>query len=409
MRKRGQRANGLHRNGSNGPWLVTMALLASCGSRSAAELSSLPEGNSAGANATGGIGWVGGTMGRAGSSTRYPEGLGGIPSVAGGRNSGGNASGGNASGGKASGGTRTTGAPSAGAGGSAIGGASHGGDGGAGGEPIYFPPDCRGGPVLVDLRIEDDEQLERELSGRTRVVGTLELTGSVRDLEPLHCLERVEDLVIHDAPQLLSLRGLEQLTEIDGGLELLNLPVLENLIGLPVLQQVGSIELQHNPRLVDLTGLLALNEYSEMNVLIRDNAGLTSLVGLHGVGSLNDLHLESNPLLMDLRGLDQLVAVHNLTLADLQGLRTVAGLDRLHFVKGNLTISGNENLTDLRSLGAVDSVYSLLSITDNARLPTCRAEWLRDQIGITHIGTDSTSPPPHYEISGNDDAATCTP
>jgi hypothetical protein len=66
-----------------------------------------------------------------------------------------------------------------------------------------------------------------------------------------------------------------------------------------------------------------------------------------------------------------------------------------------LKLTGNPRLKNLRALSALESAGAF-QVEQNATLPTCEAEWLRDHVGVTQLGTPIV-------ISGNDDSGVCTP
>ena len=66
-----------------------------------------------------------------------------------------------------------------------------------------------------------------------------------------------------------------------------------------------------------------------------------------------------------------------------------------------MVIDSNDSLERLRQLSALRELGWVLSVSNNARLPTCEAEWLRDQIGASNIR--------FTQILDNDDSGVCAP
>ncbi len=95
-------------------------------------------------------------------------------------------------------------------------------------------------------------------------------------------------------------------------------------------------------------------------------------------------------------------------------VESLAPLADLTSITDALDISENGALTSLRGLAALSAVENV-SITNNALLPTCEAEWLVDNITLGLGGTigdllpDGSVAPGSVSIAGNDDSGTCPP
>jgi hypothetical protein len=110
--------------------------------------------------------------------------------------------------------------------------------------------------------------------------------------------------------------------------------------------------------------------------------------------------VKNNPSLRDLDGLNGLTEVGSLSILENAGLVGLAGLEGLTQV-GLLDIRANPQLKDLRKLASLNQVNQAVLITDNLKLPTCEADWLRARVpdlGFAQIFA-----------SGNDDAGVCAP
>jgi len=81
-------------------------------------------------------------------------------------------------------------------------------------------------------------------------------------------------------------------------------------------------------------------------------------------------------------------------------LTNFEGLDSLTSVGGAMGIFENTALASLSGLENITYVGGQLSIQNNVVLPTCEAEWLRDNIGVENIGGT-------IDISYNCNACTC--
>jgi receptor L domain-containing protein len=201
--------------------------------------------------------------------------------------------------------------------------------------PAFAKLDC---PKLVwegDYYILTATDLE-SLSGYTSVTGTL---------------------LIH-YPTLISLEGLECLTQVGGNLEIYENDSLTSLEGLDNLKDIGgNMRIYDNDSLISLEGLDKL-KYVGGHMRIRDNDSLTNLEGLDK--------------LKDVGG--------NMRIYDNDSLISLEGLDKLKFVGGHMRIRDNDFLTSLERLEKIKSVGSELEINNNDELCTSLAEALRDQL-----------------------------
>jgi hypothetical protein len=243
-----------------------------------------------------------------------------------------------AKGGQSGSGGTTTG----GRGSSATGGT--GDEGGFGGE--LDPGTCGGIFRFRDgpYRIKTQADAER-LRGFSEFSGHLVLEAA-DDFSPLRCLTRVGDLTIDVATA--EIRGLENLTEVLGDLDVLGTP--ESLGGLSALRRVwGEFSVGRSPSLVDLRGLDSLAQVGHLSVSLCEN--LRSLRGLDVLHAVDgDVHITDNPRLEDvalpstLRDLGTLIITRNPSLASLSGLRS------LEWIRNGLDVSNNHALYDLHGL-----------------------------------------------------------
>lgn len=169
---------------------------------------------------------------------------------------------------------------------------------------------------------EDGIEALRGVEGLTRVGGDLRLVGCVKlgSLEGLDGLEHLggldfsvlaltsldpvgsalstpEHLSLGDLP-LLSLQGLEGVTEVNGSVGLGGLRI-PNLAGLDSLTGVGNrLVITANPALASLDGLDSLTEVDYLT--LEDNPVLSSLAGLDALTRVNrSIVITGNPLLPD--------------------------------------------------------------------------------------------------------------
>lgn len=293
-----------------------------------------------------------------------------------------------------------------------------------------------------DLLVSGNKALERvdALGGLIQVdaveISANEVLGSLEGLSGLEGL--AGDLVLRELPALAAVDGLPFLDEVGGRVEIaevgataVDLPALErvdedltlsglpglaSLDGLPALRSVGTLSVSDAPALasvgplpalwdvhaLELRTLPALTELSLPAVtaldggLTVDATGLADLRGLDALtGVATRLVLSGNPSLTSLASLDGLLRVDgDLTVQDNDALPTLDGLGDFGALGGGLRVEGNATLGDITALYTLDRVEGDLAVVDNPILPTAQAETLVEAIGAEDVGGTIT-------ISGN--------
>ncbi len=191
-------------------------------------------------------------------------------------------------------------------------------------------------------------------------------------------------------------------TGITGNLSVYNTSLIYNLDGLEHLIEVGGdLTLSNNIDLVDIDGLSNITSVGG-SLFIFFNSVLTSLAGLSNITSVGvAVIIGGNDSLPNLNGLNNITSVPGwFRIQNNFALTSLIDLNNITSVGGDLEISGNTALTDLNGLSNITSVGSNLEISDNVVLPTCEAEWLRNNIGVENIGGTIT-------ISNNCDSCVC--
>lgn len=269
-----------------------------------------------------------------------------------------------------------------------------------------------------------DPAVIASLANLQQVDGTFWLSyPSLTDLSTFACLERVDQLNIGGAPQLVdvSLPRLVHAPSIAlGGLGMTKLPTfaaefeglswlsLQNnadLVDLTPAATWGavtpplSLNLYGNAQLTSLAGLDALiasNGDAELYLQLIDNAklaslagvepttsgyfyladlpALTSLAGLHNLASA-DITLIDLPLVTDLSGLSGLKTAGQLMIGDcvnngtggMDGLTSLAGLDNLTQVS-DLALANNDNLESLDGAPKLTQIFNAFNAVNNANL-----------------------------------------
>ena len=136
----------------------------------------------------------------------------------------------------------------------------------------------------------------------------------------------------------------------------------------------GSLTIENSTDIIDLTALANLTTVGTAdsdNFVIRNNSGLTSLIGLANLTSLTgNLHIENNDSLGNLSGLDSLSSLNQLIVDDNDTLRNLTGFTSPSGVTmtNAPTISNNANLIELIGLGSTTVNGGTLSIINNDAL-----------------------------------------
>ncbi|MCC6462378.1 MAG: hypothetical protein IT260_18065 [Saprospiraceae bacterium] len=190
---------------------------------------------------------------------------------------------------------------------------------------------------------------------------------------------KVVGQVIINGTGIYNLDGLNEITTISYGFELMNNNSLTNLNGLQSLDSVGNqFVISQNNNLSDISGLHNLRGVYELD--LWSNAALPNLDGLGKLSSItNILSIGSNPSLTNIQGLQQLDSIGGLEIRDNKKLNSLQGLESLRFV-GNaravtgaglqvsLSIQDNPLLTNLSGLDNLNTVVGGLLISGNPNL-----------------------------------------
>ncbi|MGB1274613.1 MAG: hypothetical protein ACPG77_02595, partial [Nannocystaceae bacterium] len=136
---------------------------------------------------------------------------------------------------------------------------------------------------------------------------------------------------------------------------------------LSALQSSDSIELR-GTGLVDLNGLNAIENLSNLNLI--DNVSLTSVSGLDALTAISEgLSIGENPKLVNLMELLAPAIGGTIRIYNNKALISLAGLEGVTAIVGDLDILGNEVLNSLAGLANLQSVDGNVEIRDNPQLP----------------------------------------
>lgn len=130
----------------------------------------------------------------------------------------------------------------------------------------------------------------------------------------------------------------------------------------------GDVVIAGNPALTSLDGLRNLEEVGD-TYLIQGNDRLADLSALGGVHRAAQISIVGNDALTDLAGLERLVDLRSvLTIASNASLTSLAGLDHLVTASRTIMIRSNRSLTSLAALDHLRTAV-LIEISGNAALP----------------------------------------
>jgi hypothetical protein len=285
--------------------------------------------------------------------------------------------------------------------------------------------------IMNQLDVEELQRFERitghlfvsapglsrlDLPGLQRVDGDvfIERCTTLRDLDGLSGLQAIGGgLEIGNNPELEQIDGLNGLRAIEGRVFIRNNAILRNLEGLSHVPSVGGfLYVFDNPSLESIEGLRGIVSIGE-SLYLWNNDSLTNFDGLRNLSFLGgglcfsnddrlqdvsglsgithvrgDLHVLLDHELRSLHGLHNIHTVDGTVFlgkwddpaAGTIALETLDGLSGLRTVGGNLDISHNQSLYDVSGLLAISSLGGALFLINNAKLPSCAAQELRNRL-----------------------------
>ena len=220
-----------------------------------------------------------------------------------------------------------------------------------------IPPDVTS--LYMSGDIDSLNPLTHVFTGQIRGAVVFKHT-SVQSLEPLRGLESVGGLAIISNEKLIDLRGLENLTRVD-----------------------GSLIIHGNTNLANLRGLENLSRVKEL-VSIKNNSNLASLRGFEKLEEVNgSLIIDGNAQLKDTVGLNLLNRVHENCCITKNGFHEWNGLQGLRTVDRNFILKLNHNLEKIRGFAELGTVGGNLSIQLNSKLVS-----INSFANVTNIGNN---------------------
>jgi hypothetical protein len=153
---------------------------------------------------------------------------------------------------------------------------------------------------------------------------------------------------------------------------------MANLAALHATQTIGALYVSDCPQLVGLE----IQPLSLRALELRDNPLLASLAGLERLHSIpGDLRLATLPALTDLTGLHNVVAIgDDLEIGKNAGLANLAALSSLAAIGGDLTLRFSPALTSIGGLDALTQLGGDLLVLENVLVPSAEIAALRARL-----------------------------
>lgn len=228
--------------------------------------------------------------------------------------------------------------------------------------------------ITGDLELYASDVLDLSMfSSLERVLGKLKLHSYIelrlRSVEGADNLEKIGELQIDNAVELLSLNGLTALKELDS-LTLIGNRKLKDLSGLEAITSLsGDLTLIDNLNFESFSGLHNL-QVIEGTMLVKDNYSLTAFNGLSALERVDrKLKIISNDALVSLNGLDELNHIGKLVIYSNSELENLTSLNRIETLD-HLNIMKNRKLNSLKGLEGLVTVAGEINIDDNYGLIT---------------------------------------
>ncbi|MBI9104977.1 MAG: hypothetical protein JEY99_21355 [Spirochaetales bacterium] len=225
---------------------------------------------------------------------------------------------------------------------------------------------------------------------------TIDATDTAGDIALLSSYSGLTGDLSIESTSLTSLSGLENIFEIQGGLDIEDNINLTSLTALSQLSSLGGgLTLSGNTLLSDITALSGITSIQGGDLYINNCDALASLDGLHNVSSISGTLMildMNNAGFTDLSGLENLSSIGgDLQLgptSDIGGnntLLSLAGLEKLSSIGGSLKIHTNNSLASLNGLQNLTSISGNLEIGANNNYGPINLSDISQLSGITSV------------------------
>ncbi|KEZ92969.1 T9SS type A sorting domain-containing protein [Nonlabens ulvanivorans] len=161
-----------------------------------------------------------------------------------------------------------------------------------------------------------------------------------------------------------NLNNLQGLVQLDGGLNILNNPLLNDLTAFSTLTQLEDIYLFNNPGITNFNGFQGITSINDIKL---EQSFVTDFSGLSNIDDVHKLWIVDDTVLNDLSGLNQLVILNFLEL-DNTRLTSINSFDLVDQVEW-MIIKDNDFLTSIDGFGTMTMIDNL-SILRNSQLST---------------------------------------
>jgi hypothetical protein len=216
------------------------------------------------------------------------------------------------------------------------------------------------------------------LQNLTKIEGRLEIVidNSITSLAGLSGLDTIQgDLFFYGLGKLKSMNGLADLKIIQGNCFIVNLDSIVDLTGIGSLSKIGGeFSIQDMDRLDDFSGLNSLDTIGGKFTVLTSKvlASMEGLQNLHYVGG--NLEISMNRELQSLSGLNALERVEgDLLIERLLMLDNLEGLDALQSIGGSFSISHNAVLQNVNGISDLTEIGGDLVIWNNPGLESLQS------------------------------------
>lgn len=225
--------------------------------------------------------------------------------------------------------------------------------------------------IYGNIEISGTVNSLQSLSKVTTINGDLVITDNdVQNLWGLENLRSVSgSVIIRSNQKLTSLSYLYNLQSVGNALIIENNNNLVDLKGLERLRFYNNeqdIYVYANNKLVSLNGLEGVTNIDDLK--IHDNYALVDFKGLNNVTSINFLELERNFSLQNFDGLQNVTISNSISVEKNKSLQNFIGLDNLEEINGWFYVDNNNNLLNFEGLGSLKYIKSSFQVKNNNKL-----------------------------------------
>lgn len=208
----------------------------------------------------------------------------------------------------------------------------------------------------------------------THIGGTVSIDGddyTITNLNGLSAIISIDGSLLIKETDLVNLSGLNNLTTVTNGLHIGDHNnKLISLAGLDSLTNIGGdLRIEYNSNLENLEGLQNLNAVGQ-SLIIKSNDSLKNLHGLSGLNSVGVyLEVTFNDVLEVLDGLNQLTSVGSgITIQFNSSLKTFDAMANLTTIGDDLRFSSNKQLQRIDGLESLTELTGELTVFSNDSL-----------------------------------------